>query len=98
MNAAYVWANTTGNFNIPDPEVTVLNPYIGGVFQQATSGVTNTSKSKMSYKYSDVNQLLDQSCYTQNTGCFATYGYEYKPGISHCCRFTRVDTVVRLHI
>ncbi|KAJ8594833.1 beta-glucan synthesis-associated [Rhizopogon salebrosus TDB-379] len=64
MNAAYTWDNTTGNFNIPNPDVTVLNPYMGGVFQQATSGVTTTN----------------QSCYTQGTGCFATYGYEYKPG------------------
>ncbi|KIJ68201.1 glycoside hydrolase family 16 protein [Hydnomerulius pinastri MD-312] len=64
MNAAYTWKNTTGNFNIPNPDITVLNPYTGGVFQQATSGVTNTN----------------QSCYTQDTGCFATYGYEYKPG------------------
>ncbi|KAG1749837.1 glycoside hydrolase family 16 protein [Suillus paluster] len=64
MNAGYVWQNSTGNFNIPNPDVTILNPYIGGVFQQATSGVTNTN----------------QSCYTQNTGCYETYGYQYKPG------------------
>ncbi|KAH7885927.1 glycoside hydrolase family 16 protein [Phlebopus sp. FC_14] len=64
MNAAYVWQNTTGNFDIPNADITVLNPYTGGVFQQATSAVTTTN----------------QSCYTANTGCFATYGYEYKPG------------------
>lgn len=44
MNAAYVWKNTTGNFNIPNPSITQLNPYTGGIFQQATSGVTTTSK------------------------------------------------------
>lgn len=66
MNAAYLWQNTTGNFAIPNPDITVLNPYAGGVFQQATSGVTTTN----------------QSCYTLNSGCFATYGYEYQPGYS----------------
>ncbi|KAH7912998.1 glycoside hydrolase family 16 protein [Hygrophoropsis aurantiaca] len=68
MNAAYVWKNTSNNFNIPNPDVTELNPYYsGGAFQQATSGVTNTN----------------QSCYTGNTGCFATYGYEYQPGYAN---------------
>ncbi|KAL4070806.1 glycoside hydrolase family 16 protein [Scleroderma citrinum] len=64
MNAEYKWYNTTGNFNIPNPSATELNPYAGGAFQQATSGVTQTN----------------QSCYTQKTGCYATYGYEYQPG------------------
>jgi len=64
MNAAYVWKNTTGNFNIPNSSITQLNPYAGGVFQQATSGVTTTN----------------QSCYELSSQCFATYGYEYQPG------------------
>ncbi|KAF8140401.1 glycoside hydrolase family 16 protein [Boletus edulis] len=64
MNAAYEWKNTTGNFAIPDASITQLNPYTGGVFQQATSGVTTTN----------------QSCYELGSGGFATYGYEYKPG------------------
>lgn len=64
MNAAYQWLNTSSNFNIPNPSVTTLNPYMGGVYQQATSGVTVTN----------------QSCYTGLSGCFATYGYEYQPG------------------
>lgn len=29
---------------IADPDVTIFNTYKGGVFQQATSGVTNTSE------------------------------------------------------
>ncbi|KIK96257.1 glycoside hydrolase family 16 protein [Paxillus rubicundulus Ve08.2h10] len=66
MNAAYLWQNTTGNFVIQNPDITTLNSYAGGVFQQATSGVTTTN----------------QSCYTLDSGCFATYGYEYKPGYS----------------
>ncbi|KAI9461770.1 glycoside hydrolase family 16 protein [Boletus coccyginus] len=64
MNAAYAWINTTSNFNIPNPSITQLNPYTGGIFQQATSGVTTTN----------------QSCYELTSACFATYGYEYKPG------------------
>lgn len=81
MNAAYAWQNVSGNFDIPNPDVTILNPYIGGVFQQATSGVTTTSKTTKGFTVIVMLRLvIDQSCYTQNTGCFATYGYEYKPG------------------
>lgn len=43
MNAQYKWLNTTGNFVISNPSITELNPYAGGAFQQATSGVTQTS-------------------------------------------------------
>ncbi|KAG1715994.1 hypothetical protein ID866_1159 [Astraeus odoratus] len=64
MNAGYNWLNTSDNYNIVDPTITVLNPYKGGAFQQATSGVTQTNP----------------SCYTGASGCFATYGYEYQPG------------------
>lgn len=66
MNYAYQWSNTSQNYNIPNPDVTQLNSYLGGVYQQSTSGVTNTN----------------QNCYTQKTGCFSTYGYQYKPGYS----------------
>ena len=44
FNAQYAWANTSNNLIIPDPSTTILNPYVGGVTQQATSGVTTTSK------------------------------------------------------
>ncbi|KAG6381038.1 glycoside hydrolase family 16 protein [Boletus reticuloceps] len=64
MNAAYEWKNITGNFAIPNSSLTQLNPYTGGIFQQATSGVTTTN----------------QSCYELSSGYSATYGYEYKPG------------------
>ncbi|KAG2150172.1 glycoside hydrolase family 16 protein [Suillus cothurnatus] len=66
MNNAYQWSNTSKNYNIPNADVTQLNSYLGGVYQQSTSGVTNTN----------------QNCYTQVTGCFSTYGYQYKPGYS----------------
>lgn len=44
FNAEYLWFNTTDNYNIVDPEITVLNPYRGGAFQQAISGLSETSK------------------------------------------------------
>lgn len=64
FNEQYLWYNTTGNFEIYDPDNSELNDYLGGVFQQATSGVTNT----------------DQNCYELATKCFSVYGFEYKPG------------------
>ena len=63
---AYTWQNTSANLIIPDPAKSILNPYMGGAFQQATSVVSDTN----------------QNCYTQSgTGCFSVYGYEYKPGV-----------------
>ncbi|KAF8755074.1 Glycoside hydrolase family 16 protein [Rhizoctonia solani] len=41
-----------------------LNTFIGNEWQQTTSVVTNTN----------------QNCYTQEGGCFSTYGFEYKAG------------------
>lgn len=41
-----------------------MNTYLGGVYQQAVSGVT----------------LVDQDCYQLGTGCFSVYGVEYEPG------------------
>ncbi|THH13367.1 hypothetical protein EW146_g6836 [Bondarzewia mesenterica] len=67
FNAAYEWANTTDNYNIPNSAVTIMNPYKGGVYQQAVSGVTRT----------------DQNCYQLGTGCFSVYGMEYKPGFDN---------------
>lgn len=64
FNAKYEWFNTTDNMIIYDSTITYLNSYTGGVYQQATSGVTVT----------------DQNCYQLETGCFAVYGFEYKPG------------------
>ncbi|KAJ2914672.1 hypothetical protein MD484_g5735, partial [Candolleomyces efflorescens] len=65
-NAGYEWDNTTANYKIYDNDVsqTILNPYMGGVFQQAVSGLSFTN----------------QSCYELEGGCFATYGFEYTPG------------------
>lgn len=41
-----------------------MNTYLGGVYQQAVSGVT----------------LVDQDCYQLATGCFSVYAVEYEPG------------------
>jgi beta-glucanase (GH16 family) len=49
---------------IEDETITELNSYTGGVFQQATSGVTQTN----------------QACYELEGGCYSVYGFEYKPG------------------
>ncbi|KAG6830143.1 hypothetical protein H0H92_002007 [Tricholoma furcatifolium] len=64
FNAAYDWLNTSANLIIPDPNITVLNPYKGGVFQQSTSGLS----------------LTNQLCYEGDSGCFSTYGFQYQPG------------------
>ena len=44
FNAEYTWFNTTDNLLIPDSSLTTLNSYKGGVYQQAVSSVTTTSK------------------------------------------------------
>ncbi|KAJ3736703.1 glycoside hydrolase family 16 protein [Lentinula guzmanii] len=64
FNHEYVWENTTDNLIIYNSSVTILNSYLGGVYQQATSCVSQTA----------------QNCYQLNGTCFATYGLEYKPG------------------
>ncbi|KAF9542499.1 beta-glucan synthesis-associated protein SKN1 [Agrocybe pediades] len=63
FNAGYQWDNAT-NLVIYDPDVTQLNGYIGGAFQQTTSGLSETN----------------QACYESQSGCFSVYGFEYKTG------------------
>jgi len=43
FNAQYSWQNTSSNVYIADPTVTELNSYIGGAFQQTTSGLAFTN-------------------------------------------------------
>ncbi|KAH8824012.1 glycoside hydrolase family 16 protein [Flagelloscypha sp. PMI_526] len=65
FNHGYVWLNTSDNLIISDPTVSKLNPYAGGALQQATSVVSTTN----------------QNCYDQSgTGCFTSYGFQYKSG------------------
>ncbi|KAG9083270.1 hypothetical protein FRC07_013960, partial [Ceratobasidium sp. 392] len=63
FNYEYKWPQTPDNHKLLG-NGTVLNSYIGGVYQQSTSGLT----------------ITNQGCYTQGPGCFAVYGFEYKPG------------------
>jgi beta-glucanase (GH16 family) len=64
FNNEYIWFNTSDNLIIPDLVNSVLNSYIGGAFQQATSVVTQTG----------------QKCYQLLDNCFSIFGFEYKPG------------------
>ncbi|CAE7071772.1 unnamed protein product [Rhizoctonia solani] len=64
FNAAFVWDNSSTNLVIPDATKSKLNTFVGNEWQQTTSVVTDTN----------------QNCYTQEGGCFSTYGFEYKPG------------------
>jgi len=62
----YDWQNTTDNTIINNPQLTTLNGFRGGVFQESSSALTVT----------------DQVSYTQSPGqgSYNVYGYEYKPG------------------
>ncbi len=64
FNEGYVWNNSSDNLIIADSTISELNSYTGGDYQQSTSVVSETN----------------QDCYQLGTGCFAIYGFEYKPG------------------
>ncbi|KAJ6462076.1 beta-glucan synthesis-associated protein KRE6 [Mycena sanguinolenta] len=64
FDAGYKAFNSTANMIIPDPSITAQNAFVGNVFQQTTSALTNTN----------------QDCYQLKGGCFSTYGFEYTPG------------------
>ncbi|KAJ9126589.1 hypothetical protein QFC24_001618 [Naganishia onofrii] len=64
FNPHYWIKNGSGEYTIHDTDMTILNPYQGGVYQQAASGLSNTN----------------QNCYTGNSGCSSVYGFEYAPG------------------
>lgn len=63
FNAQYNIYNTSGEVEFYEPDVT-YNSYVGGVWQQTTSGLAKTN----------------QDAYELHGGQFATYGFEYKPG------------------
>ncbi|KAL1948951.1 hypothetical protein VTO73DRAFT_10757 [Trametes versicolor] len=65
FNAAYTWFNSSDTLIIPDPVNTFPNPYKGGAFQQASSGVTETN----------------QQAYEHTGNVFSVYGFQYKPGV-----------------
>ncbi|KAG9044314.1 hypothetical protein FS837_008365 [Tulasnella sp. UAMH 9824] len=60
----YHWDNSSSNIFIYDPNKAIPNPYVGGVFQQASSALVET----------------DQNCYELSGGCSSIYGFEYQPG------------------
>ncbi|KAF5374999.1 hypothetical protein D9758_000440 [Tetrapyrgos nigripes] len=64
FNEAYRWFNTTDNLIIPDPDVTIMNSYLGGALQQASSCITKTNP----------------DAYFGSAQVYETYGFEYKPG------------------
>ncbi|KAJ7621167.1 glycoside hydrolase family 16 protein [Roridomyces roridus] len=64
FNPWYDWLNVSGNWDIAEPSISVLNTYTGGAYQQASSVVT----------------LTNQKCYELIDNCFSVYGIEYKPG------------------
>lgn len=67
FNAKYLFTNTTGVVTFDDPNRTVLNAYLGGAFQQTTSGLS----------------LSNPNCYELSGGCYTVYGFEYKPGFDN---------------
>jgi hypothetical protein len=62
----YNYTYQTNYTQINDADVTTLNPYKGGVFQQAVSALSTT----------------DQQAYELTGGGYSVYGYEYAPGTS----------------
>lgn len=64
FNNEYVWFNTTDNLIIPDPDVSSLNYYMGGAFQQATSVVSETNPDS----------------YEGTGNVYEIYGFQYQPG------------------
>ncbi|KAI0825016.1 glycoside hydrolase family 16 protein [Trametes gibbosa] len=64
FNNAYQWYNTSDNLFIQDLTKSQLNSYMGGVYQQATSVVTETNQK--AYEFSGAE--------------YSVYGFQYKPG------------------
>ncbi|ODO06113.1 glucosidase [Cryptococcus wingfieldii CBS 7118] len=65
FSSHYYFKNTSDNYyKIYDEDETQVNTYMGSVYQQATSAVTVTK----------------QNCYTNEKGCFESYGFEYEEG------------------
>ncbi|KAH9476791.1 Beta-glucan synthesis-associated protein KRE6 [Psilocybe cubensis] len=63
FDAGYIVSNSTDNIIIQNVD-TIKNTFIGGAFQQTTSGLATTS----------------QECYELGSQCSSVYGFEYKPG------------------
>lgn len=85
-NYQYTWKNTSDNFILEDPTISILNTYTGGVYQQATSVVSKTSMylpfSPRIVRPADFVSFAnaDQEAYELTGFQYATYGFQYKPG------------------
>ncbi|KZT28041.1 glycoside hydrolase family 16 protein [Neolentinus lepideus HHB14362 ss-1] len=64
FNYNYEFFNTSDLYQIQNTDISAMNTYSGGIYQQATSTVTVTN----------------QECYEGNGGCYSIYGFEYVPG------------------
>jgi beta-glucanase (GH16 family) len=67
FNARYHFAVNNDTAVFYDPDKTHLNSYMGGRFQQTTSGLS----------------LTNPQCYELTGQCFALYGFEYRPGFDN---------------
>jgi len=61
-----------------------MTRYLFSVFQQAISAVSTISESPrrvFHFRFDADNvPISDADCYELSTGCYAVYGFEYKPG------------------
>ncbi|GJE87636.1 glycoside hydrolase family 16 protein [Phanerochaete sordida] len=64
FNAEYSWFNTSANLIIPNTTLTQYNTYVGGAFQQTSSGLTFTN----------------QEAYERTGNQYSVYGVQYQPG------------------
>jgi len=64
FDAEYKYTFNNDTAKFYDPIRTVKNAYPGGHYQETTSGLA----------------LTNPQCYELSGGCFALYGFEYKPG------------------
>lgn len=63
-DSGYNLTKTPGSYEFYDPAIASLNNYTGAVYQQAASGLVQTSR----------------KVYEDNGAEFDTWGFEYKPG------------------
>jgi len=67
FNLHYQANNSDQNIVVLEPEITEINPYVGGAFQQTTSALVDTN-STCGYEASG------------SSACYNIYGFEYSPG------------------
>ena len=83
FNNEYTWFNTSDNLIINDPNISELNGYQGGAYQQATSVVTETSAFCLLYAisiWSNKHIHTDQQAYEGTGNAYEIYGFQYQPG------------------